>query len=48
MAISKERKDRFTSKDTDFEIVKPAPKKNTQKPGGTKKPDDKKPVKRGK
>lgn len=47
MAISKERKDRFTSKDTDFEIVKPAPKKpNTNKPKA--KTGDKKPVKPGK
>ena len=30
MAISKERRDRFTADEGDFEIIKPAPKKNTQ------------------
>lgn len=42
MAISKERKDRFTAKESDFEIVKPAPKKKAVAPAA-KKPEAKKP-----
>lgn len=34
--IKKERMDRFTSKASDFEIVKPAPKKSTRKPNKSK------------
>ena len=47
MAISKDRIDRFTSKDSDFEIVKPAPKKNGSKTGKAK-AAPKKPAKSGK
>ncbi len=38
MAISKDRLDRFTSKGSDFEIVKPAPAKKPKAPAKPKTP----------